>query len=118
MGMAKRENAIPLIGGLEIGSSISGERPIVRVREAEPTGTRAHHEMERAQRRGVCVMLSDERQKDGLREQKTAWLMADGNLVLSTWYQAPDGEWTRGASYAVPLDGVASLAELLERNGL
>ncbi len=118
MGMAKRENAIPHVGGVEIGVSISGERPVVRVREAESTGSRAHAEMERAVRRGVCVMLADERHKDGLREQKTAWLMADGNLVFSTWYQAPDGEWTRGASYSVNLDGVASLAELLERNGL
>ena len=73
--------------------------------------------MERALRRRACVMLADERQNDGLREQKTAWLMPDGKLVFSTWYQAPDGEWTQGVSYCVGIDGVTELAELLEKNG-
>lgn len=101
-----------------IGSAISGERPAVRIVASDDAdGEQAHESMARACRRGTCAILADETQQDGLREQRSAWLMADGCLVLTTWYQAPGETWTRGSSYQVGSDAVAGLAELLERNG-
>lgn len=101
-----------------IGNAISGERPAVRIVASDDAqGDKAHEDMERARRRGLCSILADETQRDGLREQRSAWLMADGSLVLTTWYQGPGEVWTRGSSYQVGADAVAGLAELLERNG-
>jgi hypothetical protein len=115
-GNAEREFLTGIDVG--IGSSISGERPVVRIQQTdEAEADRAHREVERAIARGVSAVLADEDQHDGLREQQTAWLMADGQLVVSTWYQAPDQRWSRGPSKSVSVEGVAKLAALLEQNG-
>ncbi len=104
---------------LGIGTAISGERPAIRIEEVESSpDDRARTQMERALRWGQCSILSDEEQRDGVREQRTGWLMADGTLVLTTWYQGPDKKWSRGSSTRLSTDSVTKLADLFERNGV
>lgn len=119
MKPAKREGVLPLLDLVGVGTAMSGERPAVR--EAPDDVLEAlgdHSRMELARGRGVCVLLSDEVDEAGLREQTSAWLMADGTLVFTAWKQDTELRWLRGQSFSVGFGALPELIDLLARNGL
>lgn len=92
----------------------SGERA-ERVSGAARTHTDvAHDEMERAVALGLGALLADEVMEDGLRRQRSAQLMGDGRLVLSTWYRFRGGSWSQASTFTVEVTGVGVLRDLLE----
>lgn len=100
-----------------VGSAMSGERPVVReVTDADAPSD--HAAMELARRQGVCVLLRDEVSGEGFRIQESAWLMADGRLVLTSWQQDDQLQWGRGRSFSVAFRALPELMDLLVRNGL
>lgn len=119
MKQAKREGVLPLLDFVGAGSAMSGERPVVR--ETPDVGLEApgdHARMELARGRGVCVLLSDRVNDVGLREQRSAWLMADGTLVFTAWKQDAELRWHCGKSFSVEFGALPDLLDLLARNGL
>ena len=117
MKQAKREGVLPMLDLVGVGSAMSGERPVVReVTDADAPSD--HAAMELARRQGVCVLLRDEVSGEGFRIQESAWLMADGRLVLTSWQQDDQLQWGRGRSFSVAFRALPELMDLLVRNGL
>jgi len=115
---ANVRDVLPLLGLAEIAAGVSGERPVIRTPPNEQSGTdldRAH--MEAARQRGVCVLLKDDVDAAGVREQKSAWLQADGTLVLTAWHQDAEMNWIQGDTFSIPFHEVPELFDLLARNG-
>lgn len=74
----------------------------------------AHDEMEDSIAVGSGAMLNDETLDDGLRRQRSAQLLGDGRLVLSTWYRFKAGSWSQASTFTVEAAGVRLLRGLLD----
>ena len=94
----------------------SGTYAKQRIRNA--AGNEAHADMLIAVRRGVCTILSDEVAPEGTEQQWTAWLNDNGTLTIDNWKHTEGIGWTRATSFDVDVNGVASLAQVLDRHGL
>ncbi len=81
-------------------------------------GNEAHAEMLRAVERGLCTILTDQLASDGTEQQWTARLKRDGTLTVCRWRHREDSGWSQGVSFDIDVNGVASLAQLLDRHGL
>jgi len=81
-------------------------------------GNEAHADMLRAVERGLCTILTDELASDGTEQQWTAKLKRDGTLTVSRWRHREEAGWSQGVSFDIDVNGVAGLAQLLDRHGL
>jgi hypothetical protein len=109
----KRDASRSRLEATKVGSGTYAKQ---RIRNIE--GNEAHADMLIAVRRGVCTMLSDEVSDEGKERQWTAWLNEDGTLTIDHWEHSEDVGWTKATSFDVDVNGVASLAQVLDRHGL
>ena len=96
----------------------AGSGTYAKQRIENAAGNEAHADMLIAVRRGVCTILSGEVATDGTEQQWTAWLNDDGTLTIDNWRHSKGIGWTRATSFDVDVNGVAGLAQVLDRHGL